>query len=171
VAVTYEEVGFVDQATMRIKVRSDRTAPVPFSLWVEGAKVESVVSPDGVWIFFFPNGVAFEVTDIANERPMIMFPSITTLNWLHIKGVTKYRVDQYINSAWVSLGTVDSGRTAYSWKTDRLQDGVVYQFRVVALFSTAQEGPIKTFSFDCRRHPDINTTVATIDSNRRLTVA
>lgn len=84
-----------------------------------------------------------------------LYPPWYVLQWRGSTAVKQYRVEQYVGSAWVTLGSLrENGSGYYQYPTEAQQDVTTIQFRVIAIDIEGNESEAATLSVFNIRHPD-----------------
>ncbi len=83
-----------------------------------------------------------EVYDVEATVPdQYTNPGRITLQWYHLDGAHRYRVEQLIDGVWTEKSIVNAqGDRYYSWVSDWLDDAIGYTFRVVPIDSLGNVG-------------------------------
>ena len=94
------------------------------------------------------------------------------LVWQASSDAVQYVIEQYVGSAWVELGTINSGTQGYySYETKKLSDVTTAQFRVIPYGEFGDAGDALEYSFLVVGTPDApNPTVAYNDDDGKLTI-
>lgn len=109
--------------------------------------------------------VVIEVLDDAGALPQRVFSGRATLGWHPSVGAEKYRVEEYVASAWVLRQTVfETGLGWYTWQSEMLADSSAHQFRAVPVGTNGVDGMPITFDIYMARHPDPAEAAQSYDS-------
>jgi len=85
-----------------------------------------------------------------------VFPPYFTLEWACSTGTDYYKVEQYVDSAWVEIARFyDDGRSNFKYQTEKLADCVVHKLRVTAVGTNGNSSTLNEYSALMVRHPDI----------------
>jgi hypothetical protein len=88
-----------------------------------------------------------------------------TLQWRGLTTARRYKVQQYVDAAWTTIGhQFETGCGYYHWLTDPLADATTHQFRVVIVDERGYEGDPIPFDFFMCCHPASPDIVMTYDS-------
>lgn len=111
-----------------------------------------------------------EILDSETETPAQAFPGYATLTWdralgtgsTYFDNAAKYRIDEYVSSAWVERVTIDDqGEGFFEWTSRFLEDQTTHQFRIVPIGANGIEGRAVTKSIAMVRRPDKPTATCT----------
>jgi hypothetical protein len=81
-----------------------------------------------------------EVLDDPDALPESLHPPRLDLWWLAVLAADYYRVDEYVNAAWIERARLrEDGSGAYRWRSRVLEDEAVHEFRVVAVGADGNE--------------------------------
>lgn len=174
-SVTFTETTVVDPTAVRIKFTSDASTPVTFRVFVMGLLATTFVSSDGYGQFDLAVGEGeqpyVQVIDDDVSREDYAFPGSMTLAWQAKAGAVSYRVDEWVASEWIERETVaDRGEGAFVHLTHWLDDATTYQWRVVPIDSTGNDGTALEFEFTFVRHPDVPDVTYPVDASGNLVV-
>lgn len=84
-----------------------------------------------------------------------LYPPWYVLQWHGNTAAAQYRVEQYVDAAWVTMGAIrETGMGYYQYPTVAQTDGATAQFRIITLDSQGNESAATTLSVFSIRHPD-----------------
>jgi hypothetical protein len=96
-----------------------------------------------------------EILDNANTAPQTAYPDYAIITWEPVDNAIKYRIDQWVASAWVELATVaDMGQNTFEYTTQKLADVTTHLFQITPIDSGGIEGAVRPFSVLMVRRPD-----------------
>lgn len=158
-AVTYNEPEYIGANTWRVSWSSSLGSPPAggYRLFKNGVQVGGGVVFVESWDFTLQPGEAltFEALDDANALPAQAWPKRLTLGWRPSATAAKYRIEEYVASAWTARKTIhDDGRAWYRWESRVLEDVTSHQFRVVPVGSNGNDGTPLAFAALMVREPD-----------------
>lgn len=141
-----------------ITYESDLTstdAPV-FYIYVDGAFVARTRAT--THILHIPRGEAptIEIADSPVTTPASV-PGKAELAWYAVTGAVAYRVEEYVDSAWVARATIrdtNAVRGHYQWRSRFLEDATEHQFRIIPIDAGGNEGTARTHTILMVRRPD-----------------
>ena len=114
-------------------------------------------------------GVIVEVLDDANARPTRVFSGRATLGWDASAGAGKYRVEEFVASAWTLRQLVfDTEKSWYTWQSIVLADSTSHRFRVVPVGLNGVDGMPIDFDIFIVRYPDPAEAVQSYDAGTGL---
>jgi hypothetical protein len=128
-------------------VRYDWTGTAPFDVWQDGIRVLSgttlttytAQTTDGT-----SNPLpAVEITDVTDTAlaESERFSPRVKFQWRGQSDASYYRIQQYLDSEWTSIGMVkENGTGYYSWESTAQTDGSSAQFRVVPYDTRGYDG-------------------------------
>ena len=156
--------------TYRFTWSSDLPTPT-YYLYLDGLALTPGGTTDTELIVSAPSGegVILEVLDDAAALPERVFSGRATLGWHPSTGAAKYRVEEFVASAWTARQTVfEVGRGWYTWRSEVLADSSTHQFRVVPVGDNGVDGAPIAFDVFVVRHPDPAEAVQTYDAGTGL---
>jgi len=165
-----------DPSTVSQPVTSNLTPPVTLYVWLDGAFAYEVVSDAaGAAELRLPldDQVDVEVTDVAGAIPSFGAAARFTLTWGAVTGATQYRIDRFVGGEWVEQSPSPvpaQGQSRFKWKSERLEDGEIHQFRVVPMDAAGNEGDELEFQGRMVRKPDLPRFTPTVDDTGELTI-
>ena len=96
-----------------------------------------------------------EILDDPDAVPGRSYPGRLLLGWQGLTEAAGYRVEEYVDGAWVVQKRVaEMGRSYYTYRTRWLQDGESYQWRVVSEQPAGVDGGVMDISVLVVRRPD-----------------
>lgn len=114
----------------------------------------------------------FEILDDVDAVPIPGYPARQEICWLPATSAESYRIDEYVDSAWVQRDSVpDDGSPFFSWTTRPLEDVTTHLFRVTPVGANGNDGTSKTYSIAMVRCPDPpDVTITYDDETGTLTI-
>lgn len=145
---------FISPTLVRVYFTSTLESPT-FYVWVDGALFGTTTGaymdiPVGL------NRIAqVDVFDDANDAPAVVLPSTVILRWEDMTEAAIFRVEQWVDAAWVVRAQVPSANGRMPrWESEPLADGETHMFRVVPVDGTGRDGVPREFSGLMVRYPD-----------------
>lgn len=113
--------------------------------------------------------VQIEVCDSSSDVPATAYPGNALITWQRDSEASYYIVQQYVDSAWTTVRTVqDTGVPYYQYRSAFLDDCTTHQFRVVPVDANEIQGTPKEFTFLMVRYPDAPSATYTYDAENNL---
>jgi hypothetical protein len=171
-AVTFLEVTRRGPAAWYLRWSSSLPSPV-YRVLLDG-QLYAETSQESMVVGVTPGEqVMFEVLDDPGAVPAVAYPGKALLQWERVEGAEKYRVEQWVGSAWVALRTVlDTGEAVLTHQTGWLADLTEHRFRVAPVGENAVDGTAREFAIAMVRKPDAPETATAYSAvTRRLTVS
>lgn len=143
-----------------------------FYIFVNGEEYGETTSN----LFDFPVGegetVTIDVFDVIGQTPEHAFPSNMTLAWLQIDGFQGYRIEKFVNAAWVVLETLAQEDYRYrTFVSETLEDETVHDFRIVPIGGDGNDGtPLPVSGLMVRRPDNPEFTAVYDDPTRTITI-
>jgi len=110
-------------------------------------------------------GDHYEVLDAAEDTPAQAFATVATLGWYSTDEATVYTVEELVAGTWTQRARVPAGgRSAFTWHSRRLEEGVTHQFRVTPQTVTGLEGSALSPVLYMVRHPDPPAVTLTLSA-------
>lgn len=158
----FSQSGFVGE----VEYASDLADPL-FRIWIDGVLATTTTATRAT----VPLGSIVDVLDTGLTPPPV-FPPRLTLRWDGVAGAAKYRVEEFVDGAWVPRASVpDDGTNHYRFRTRVLEDGVTHAFRIVPVGTNGNDGTAKTVSALVVRNPDPPTVAFSYNpETQKLTV-
>lgn len=172
-AVTLISAQQVDMNVWRLEWTSDLPSPT-YYLYANG--VLSGVTTATVHYATVPpdSALFFEVFDNALDMPAEQWADTVVLTWAHVAGASYYRVEQFVEGAWLEIGQAyPSPQGGCRYQSAPLADCAQHKFRVIAVAANGRESAPREWSvFMVRRPPapalsyeyDNATTTVTINA-------
>ena len=136
-----------------LKYSSDELDPV-FYIYINGLLVAQTNQTDYDVPANVGENIIVEIFDDANAIPTEVFAGKIRLGWFSVEDTEYYRIDEYIDDAWVEVKRYPENNAYLLFESRFLEDCQVHQFRVTPVGSNGNEGDPKTFSVLVVRHPD-----------------
>jgi hypothetical protein len=152
-AVTLGTPSYTSRGTVSLSWSSDLADPT-YSIYKNGVLVAATKATS--WQFTVSAGESpiIEVRD-DDALPVKVWPSRLRLAWQQVDNAQAYRVEQYVDSAWVlKQGITATESPIYHYTTPVLADDTTHQFRVIPIGNNGQHGDPLLFSVLMVRHPD-----------------
>lgn len=133
---------------------SDLSSPT-YYVWLNGEFLMETAETS-VSLYIAPgDDLQLSVFDDSAAVPPEHFPSRLTLRWVGRDGAQMYRVEQYVDSAWVPRTLIPWRLSnVYRYTTARLDDVTEYQYRVLPLDAQGRSGTALNFTVEMVRYPD-----------------
>ena len=142
----------------------------PYSVWLEGVEVTTDLlieeyEYDGADFPDVPPPLEIlEAGDIADNET---YPPRALVQWYGNPLAVAYEVEQKIDGVFtLVVAATERGDGYYSWTSLPLDDVTTHEFRVKAIDSFGNEGPLISFSVDIVRNPpapDVTVAVSAGD--------
>lgn len=153
-AVTIQSIQQLGPTIFRFTFSSNLSSPT-FYIWVNGElETETFATTYDLTV---PLGGQFQfsVFDDPDERPPMYYPPRFTLRWDGDPKATQFRVERYVDSAWVPVTVVIPDDTrVFHYDTDVLADSTVHSFRVVSIDAEGRTGIELELEGEMCRYPD-----------------
>jgi len=153
----------VGAAAWRITWTSDQPSPT-YRVYRDGVLVTTTVA-ESITIAVGPaESPVIEVLDDPAAIPMTTHPRRLSLAWYHTDLAEHYRVEQYIDSAWVYRAKLtDDGRWYFRWTSAVLDDVTTHTFRIIAVAVDGNQSTAVSLAALMVRHPDVPDATFTYD--------
>lgn len=153
-AVTINKPEFIGTQTVKVTWSSDLTDPF-FSVFKDGFLIDITNQTEKIFLLNPGESLIIEILDDPNQLPAIAFESRLTLGWYPSAGSKRYRIDEFVNAAFVEVASInDNEEGFFTWKTRPLEDDTTHQFRIVPIGLNDVEGTIRNFTVLMVRHPN-----------------
>jgi len=150
---------------------SSTLSPPTYYVYV-GGELVSVQTGESYSFSVSPGENVFvEVFDAADHSAASVPSGRLTLCWHQEANAERYRIDQYVGSAWTELATVTADEWFTTYTTGYLADATTHIFRVVPIGEGNAEGDAITFTRLIARYPDPpEAGFAYSDSTTKVTI-
>jgi hypothetical protein len=133
-----------------------------FYVWLDGR----LYGTTGAGTMEIPVGlgrvIQVDVFDEPVAAPSVWYPATVTLWWEGAGDTALFRVEQWVEDAWVIRTQVPAvGANMPRWESAPLADGETHTFRVVPVDGTGRDGVAREFSGVMCRYP--SAPVAAVD--------
>lgn len=161
----------LDSRSWLVSWSSDLGDPT-FYVYQDGLSINETKQTEQVFTVDAGESLIIEVLDDPDAVPITAFPGRLTLNWRTSAATDYYRIEEYIEAAWILRAKVkDSGGGYFKWKTRFLEDSATHQFRIIPVGTNGNQGTAKVFSCLMVRHPDLpNVGYEYSDDTHKVTV-
>lgn len=170
--VTLNAPQYISEELVRLTWTSDETTPT-FYIYRDGELIETTQSYETTVVIEEGESPIFEVLDSDLVSPVSGYPGQHEICWWAATSAEKYRIDEYVDSAWVQRDEViDEGQPFFSWTTRPLEDVTTHTFRVVPVGANGNDGTAQTYSIYMVRYPDppeVSMTYSAV--TRKVTIA
>jgi len=148
---------------------------VTFTVYVAGtAQVENLYSTTGQGQAFITVGIGESpyIEVICQGVPHFAAPGDVQLTWRSVVGAQQYILQQYVNSAWVTIGSqFDTGAGNNYYQTAWLGDATYDQFQIIPVDIGGVQGTPMPYNVTVVCHPNVPTaTYAYSSSTGQVTV-
>ena len=169
--ITIEELAIQDSWTWRVTWLSDQENALSYvyvngELFASGRLFEAIIPAQG------GEQPVIAIFDDGDGVPGVEFPSRWMLQWETVAGVEYYKVQEYVDSAWVDRAHVyDRGQPNFHWFTRVLEDVTAHQFKIVPVGVDANVGTGRELQSIMVRTPDVpDYSVAYSNGTHKITV-
>ena len=153
-----------------LRFSSDLETPT-FYIYVDGVLVTQTTATEYTLAVDPDQSYVVEILDDADAAPMQIFPGKARLGWFFVDGVKYYRVDEYIDAAWVERIKMPDNGGYMKWPSRFLEDCQIHLFRVTPVGTDGNEGTAKQFSVLMVRYPDSpDVSYSLSESTHKLTI-
>ena len=158
--VTIESLTKIGLYSWLLKYSSDLEDPW-FYIYLDGILIAETPQNQYNIAINMDEGSVIEVLDDPDALPMQIFPGKVRLGWFFVAGTNYYRIDEYINSAWVQRYRMPENNGYLLWQSRFLEDGQTHIFRVVPVGTNGNEGTARQFAVLMCRRPDVPDVIYT----------
>lgn len=173
-AVTIQSPVQVGPNTWRLFWSSDQSDPT-YRIYVDGRFVQSTTAEHGDFPMNYLAGEAglIEILDDAVSPPTTAIGAQALLAWDEVSGAGKYRVERYVDGAWVVVKEITADQLRYHYWTPALAGGVTtHDFRVTTVGINENEATPVVVNVLMTRHPDPPIVgFAFSDGTKKVTVS
>jgi len=150
--------------TWLLRYSSDQEDPT-FYIYIDGTLVAETHHTEYEISINIGESYIAEILEDASQLPMQVFPGKQRLNWFGFTegDVDYYRIDEYIDSAWVERKRKKETGGYITFESRFLEDGQTHTFRIVPIGIDGNEGTAKQFAVLMVRHPDVPDVGYTYD--------
>ncbi len=152
--VTIEPPVRMGQHSWKLKYSSDLPEPM-FYIYLDGVLIAETQQTEYDIAVNLDEVSLIEILDDPDTPPMQVFPGKARLGWFFVKGTDYYRVDEYINEAWIERRRLPENNGYLRWESRFLEDGQTHLFQVVPVGTDGNEGTPKQFAVLMVRRPDV----------------
>lgn len=163
----------VKQATGTWLFTWDGGSADSYDIWLDGELLDTVVGGEYECPEADYNDAPPPLEIVADESDADaendLYPPYVILQWREVTGADAYRVEQYIDSNWVIVDTIqDRSVGYYFYQSEPLTDGTAYDFRVSAVDVNNNAGTPVTFDTTIMCNPTPPEVSFDIDSSGDL---
>ena len=171
-AVTVNPLVRTGRHTVSVSWTSDAEDPV-YYVYRDGQLVAVTRATQMTLTLAAGEAVTLQVLDDADGQPDRAYPCRLDVQWRTVSGAVHYRLEEYVDSAWLLRATVrESGQGYYHWLSRPLEDVTTHQFRVRAVGADGNVGTATALSCLMVRLPDPpDVDYAYSDSTHKLSVS
>lgn len=137
----------------RLKYSSDLPEPM-FYIYLDGNLIAETQQTEYSIAIGLDGDSVIEVLDDP-DTPLQIFPGKVRLGWFFVEGTDYYRIDEYVDSAWLPRYRMPENGGYMSWRSRFLEDGQTHLFRIVPVGTNGNEGTQRQFSVLMCRRPDV----------------
>jgi len=153
-----------------LRYSSDLDEPV-FYIYLDGVLVAETSQAEYAIAVNPGESYVIEILDDPDAQPMQVFPGKVRLNWFYVEDTEYYRIDEYVDSAWVERARMPENNGYLTWESRFLEDGQSHTFRVVPVGVNGNEGTARQFAVLMVRHPDVpDVSFGYSQTNRTITI-
>ena len=152
--VTIESLTKVGRYSWKVVYSSDLPEPV-FYIYLDGNLIAETANTEYELAVNMDEGSVIEVLDDADAQPIQIFPGKVRLGWFFAEGTDYYRIDEYVDSAWIERKRMPDNGGYMSWQSRFLEDGQTHIFRITPVGTNGNEGTERQFAVLMCRRPDV----------------
>lgn len=142
---------------------SDAAPPISYRIFIDGVLVETTTRASRV-VMAIGGSIGFEVLDDLSD-PIEVHPGGLLFTIQTDVDVAKYRIEQFVDAAWVTRRTfINVGESYFSHLTPVLADDTTHLFRIMPVNAAGIDGTPKEISAHVVRIPDVPDIEYTRDS-------
>lgn len=151
----------------------DADSGVSYEVWLNGVLLATV--DEGEYECSYPGysdtPPPLEIVE-ENTAESEIYPPFLQLQWRRVAGAAAYKVEEYVDAAWVTRRTIiDTGAEYYLYQTPVLLDGTEAIWRVSALDTTGDAGTAVSFTMEMCCNPAEPAVEMDYDSNGDLVLS
>lgn len=150
---------------VRLYFASDLGGTPTFYVWLDGALFGTTTATFMDVPIGLDQIIQVDVFDSSSAVPDAVYPSTVILRCEGNDDTALYRIEQYVDSAWVVLEQIPAtGNGLIRWESAPLEDSTTHTFRVVPVDGTARDGVAKEFAIKMCRYPDAPSATIAVAS-------
>jgi hypothetical protein len=165
----------VGPSTRRLFWSSDLPDAPTYRIYVNGRYVRTTMAEcaDFPMAYFAGESGVVEILDDAVTPPETAIAPRALLAWDNVSGASLYRIERYVDAAWVVVKEIAADQDRYHFWTPPLSGrATAHQFRVTTIGEDENEATPTVISVLMTRHPDPPiVSFSFSDSTKKVTVA
>jgi len=137
-----------------IKYSSDLETPT-FYIYLDGNLIDQTAQTEYKLSVNLDESSIIEILDDPEEKPIEIFPNKIKLNFFCSQETSYYKIDEYIESEWLTRQKIKDNSGYMSFESRFLEDCQSHIFRIIPVGTDGNEGESRQFTVLCCRYPDV----------------